>query len=91
MTQLTIQIPEPLAQHLAHLAAEQKKSVEQVAVEHLTYALAPENLAGSPAAILRAIKEPPHLTEEDIAELERAIESGRMPLSERGIFDGSEN
>jgi len=46
MTQLTIEIPDALAQHLAWLASEQKKSVEQVAVEQLESLLAPaaENL-----------------------------------------------
>jgi hypothetical protein len=46
MTQLTLEIPDALAQHLAWLASEQKKSVEQVAVEQLQslLALAAENL-----------------------------------------------
>jgi len=46
MTQLILEIPDALAQHLAWLASEQKKSVEQVAVEQLESLLAPaaENL-----------------------------------------------
>jgi len=47
MTQLTIEIPEALAQRLARLASEQHKSIEQVAVEQLESLLAPpaqENL-----------------------------------------------
>jgi predicted transcriptional regulator len=46
MTQLTIEIPDALAQRLARLASEQKKSVEQVAVEQLVSLLEPvaENL-----------------------------------------------
>ena len=36
MTQLIIEIPDALARHLAWLASEQNKSVEQVAVEQLT-------------------------------------------------------
>jgi predicted transcriptional regulator len=35
MTQLTLQIPDPLAERLAQLAARQKKSMEQVALELL--------------------------------------------------------
>ena len=35
---------------------------------------------GSAAAILAAMKAPPHLTEEDVAELEQAIEAGRRVL-----------
>ncbi len=46
MTQLTIEIPDALARRLAWLASEQKKSVEQVAVEQLESLLEPaaENL-----------------------------------------------
>ena len=46
MTQLTIEIPDALARRLALLASEQKKSVEQVAVEQLESLLEPatENL-----------------------------------------------
>jgi len=46
MTQLTIEISGALAKHLAGLASEQKKSVEQVAVEQLASLLEPaaENL-----------------------------------------------
>jgi hypothetical protein len=46
MTRLTIEIPDALAQRLAWLASEQKKSVEQVAVEQLESLLEPaaENL-----------------------------------------------
>ena len=47
MAQLTIELPDALARHLARLASEQKKSVEQVAVEQLESLLEPaaENLA----------------------------------------------
>jgi predicted transcriptional regulator len=41
MTQLTIEIPDALAQRLTWLASEQKKSVEQVAVEQLESLLGP--------------------------------------------------
>jgi hypothetical protein len=46
MPQLTIEIPDALARRLAWLASEQKKSVEQVAVEQLASLLEPaaENL-----------------------------------------------
>ena len=45
--------------------------------------------AGSPAAILKAMYDAPHLTEEDVAQLERAIEEGRLPVSQEGVFDGA--
>src|SRR5215469_12561190 len=41
MTQLTLELPEALVQRLAWLASEQKKSVEQVAVEQLQSLLEP--------------------------------------------------
>ncbi|HEY5866384.1 MAG TPA: hypothetical protein VI542_12695 [Candidatus Tectomicrobia bacterium] len=41
MTQLTLKIPDALARRLAGLASEQKKSVEQVAVEQLESLLEP--------------------------------------------------
>jgi len=41
MLQLTIEIPETLAQRLAWLATEQRKSVEQVALERLASLLEP--------------------------------------------------
>ncbi|MGH9843493.1 MAG: hypothetical protein ACREEM_32545, partial [Blastocatellia bacterium] len=47
MQQLTIEIPEALVQRLAWLAAEQEKSVEQVALERLV------SLLESPAEPLK--------------------------------------
>jgi len=42
---------------------------------------------GSPARLLEAVRQPPHVNSDDTAELERAIESGKLPASGRGIFD----
>jgi hypothetical protein len=42
---------------------------------------------GSPAAVLRAMREPPHLTDEAVEEFERAIESGKMPVRYNGVYD----
>lgn len=41
---------------------------------------------GSVQALLRAMDQPPHLSEEDVAELERAIESGKLPVRDGNIF-----
>jgi hypothetical protein len=57
-----------------------------VSVEPLAEELRP----GSPAAILKVLREPPHLTSEDVDELERAIESGKLPVRHEGIFDEKE-
>lgn len=42
---------------------------------------------GSPAAILWAMRQPPHVSEEDDREFERAIEEGKLPTRDRGILD----
>jgi hypothetical protein len=91
MRQLTIEIPEALAQRLAWLAAEQQKSVEQLALERLSSLLEPptEQVSGSPAAIRRVMHEPPHLRWEDVDELEQAIEESKLPVRQAGVFDES--
>ena len=42
---------------------------------------------GSGAAILRALDALPKVPREDVEELERLIEEGKLPVNERGIFD----
>lgn len=42
---------------------------------------------GSAAAILRAVHQPPHVTDEDVDALLRAIEEGKLPTTDRSIFD----
>ena len=88
MQQLTIELPEALAQRLAWLAAAQQKSVEQIALERLALLLeAATPPPGSPAAILQAMREPPHVSWEDVNELEQAIAEGQLPVQEEGVFD----
>ncbi len=84
MTQLTIEIPDDLVSRLKGLAAEQNKSVEQVAAERL------RSLVGtaSPKAILRAIARPPHVSSAAVDDLEAAIAGGRLPVREQGAFEG---
>lgn len=91
MTQLTLQLPDRFVQQLALLATEQKKSIEQVAMERLTSALQTELVPGSPPAILQVVRSLPPLDPEAVDELERAIEEGHLPVVEKGIFDESEN
>ncbi len=43
---------------------------------------------GSPAAILAAMREEPHIDRSTIDELERAIEAGKIPVRREGAFDG---
>ena len=84
MTQLTIEIPDDLARCLKGIATAQKKSVEQVALERLR-SLA--GSAGSPGAILHAMRQPPRLNSSAVDELDVAIASGRLPVREQGAFE----
>jgi len=42
--------------------------------------------AGTPAAVLRAMNEPPHPSASDVAELETAIDAARIPIQTRDVF-----
>jgi predicted transcriptional regulator len=84
MTQLTIQIPDDIAQGLAGIASAQQKTVEEVAVERLTSLVGRKS---SPQAILEVMRKAPHLSSSDVDELDASIASGRQPASERGAFD----
>lgn len=54
-----------------------------VSVEPLVEQLQP----GSPAAIRQVMHKPPHLSQEDVDELERAIELGKLPVHPESVFD----
>ncbi len=46
---------------------------------------------GSPAAIRQVMHEPPHLQEEDVEILERAIEEGKLLIHHGSVFNESES
>jgi hypothetical protein len=46
-----------------------------------------EAAAGSAKAVLHAVCEPPHLSAEDVYELEQMIAAGKMPVRQEGVFD----
>ena len=78
---LTIRMPEELAERLAGIAAAQHTSVEALAIEKLralagTHGGAPP---GSAAALLLAMSGPPHLSPADVEELDAAIAASRLP------------
>jgi hypothetical protein len=81
---MTIEIPDDLANRIAPIAAAQRKSVEQLAIEGLR---AIENRASSPASILRAIRALPRVSDEAVRDLEESIEAGRLRVIDRGEFD----
>jgi hypothetical protein len=47
-------------------------------------------LPGSATAVLCAVREPPHLSAEDVGEFEQMLAAGKLPVHQGGIFD-SEN
>lgn len=81
---MTIQIPDDLAQGLEGIAAVRKMSVEQVAIERLRATL---GRPVSPRAILEAIRSLPHPSASTVDDLEASIALGRLPVSDRGVFD----
>jgi hypothetical protein len=84
MVSMTIQIPDDLARGLEGIAAAQKKSVEQVALERLRSLLADDT---SPQAVLRALRELPHPSSAAVDDLDAAIDASRLPVRDRGVFD----
>jgi hypothetical protein len=85
MANLTIEMPDDLARILEGIAAAQRKSVQQLALEQLS-SLIPGPHAGSPEAVLRVMQEPPHPSAADVDELDAAILAGRLPIGARDLF-----
>lgn len=88
MANLIIEMPDDLARSLVGIATAQRKSVQQLALEQLSSLVegAPGDRSGSPAAILRAMREPPHLSSADVDELSGAIAAGRLPVRTKDLF-----
>lgn len=84
MTTLTIQLPDDVLHRLKLLAAASGKSVEEITQEQLS-SLAPA--VGTPAALRSLLGQMVPISAEEARELEDAIESGRMPADDEGIFD----
>lgn len=88
MASLTIEVPDDLVRSLEGIKSTQRKSVEQLALERLISLVDASTTpgAGSPAAVLRAMREPPHPSPADIDELDAAIEAGSLPVRTRDLF-----
>jgi hypothetical protein len=84
MTQLTIEIPDDLARRLEGIANAQRKSVEEIALQGLRSLI---GNTGSAEAVLRAMREPPHLSSSCVDDLEAAIAGGRLPVNDKGAFE----
>lgn len=81
---MTIQIPDDLARGLEGIAAAQRKSVEEVALEGLR---ARFDRASSPDVVLRAVRELAHPRAAAVDDLEAAIAGAEIPVHDRGAFD----
>ena len=90
MANLIIEVPDELVRSLEGMAAAQRKSVQQLALERLSslVEVIPEPGAGSPAAVLRAMQEPPHPSSADVDELDAAIAAG-LPSGRATLWDSS--
>ena len=88
MANLTIEVPDDLVRGLEALAAAQRKTIQQLALERLSslVEVSPEPRTGSPAALLRAMQELPHPSAADVDELDAAIAAGQLPIRTRDLF-----
>ena len=88
MANLTIERPDDLVRSLEGIAAAQRKSIPQLALEQLSslIGVTPGNRLGSPTAVLRTMQEPPHPSSADVDELDAAIMAGRLAVRTRDLF-----
>ena len=88
MTNLIIELPDDLVLSLQGMAAAQRKSLHQLALERLSSLvdMSPAPQPGSPAAVLRAMREPPLPDLADVEELDAVIAAGRLPIRTRDLF-----
>ena len=88
MANLTIEMPDDLARSLEGIASARHKSIQQLALEQLSSLVdvVPELRVGSPAAILRAMREPPYPSSADVDDLEAAIAASRLPVRTHDLF-----
>jgi hypothetical protein len=87
MANLNIEVPDHVVRSLEGIAAAQRKSIQQLALERLSslVEVVPKARAGSPTAVLRAMQEPPHPSSADVDELDAAMLAGRLPIRTRGL------
>ncbi len=83
MGTMTIHIPDDLAHHLEQLAASEKKSVEELAVERLRSSL---EKPSSPEALLSTLRALARPSASAVDELEAAIAASRIPVTDLGPF-----
>jgi hypothetical protein len=84
MTQLTIQIPDDLARSLEAIATAQKKSMEQVALDHLRSGF---DTVNSASTLLRALQELPRPSSAAVDDLDASLAASSLPVRDEGAFD----
>lgn len=72
---------------VADLAAKLPVDDQRRLVEQISSRLSGSPERGSPAAVLAALRDGAPSSREDVAEMERMIEEGKIPVSYRGPFD----
>ena len=82
MANLTIEMPDDLVRRLEGMAAVRRMSLQQLALNQLQSLVegGPEYRAGTPAAVLHALREEPHPSSADVDDLDSAIASARLPV-----------
>jgi len=85
---LTIRMPDDLVLRLEAVAAAQRKSIQELALEQLSSLVGIDSgpRLGSPAVVLQEMREAPHLSVSDVEELDKAIMCSRLPIRTRDLF-----
>jgi hypothetical protein len=88
MANLIIEVPDGPVRSLEGIATAQRKRIRQLALEGLSSLVeaVPEPRSGSPAAVLRAMQQPPHPSSADVDDLDAAVTAGRLPNRTRDLF-----
>jgi len=88
MAKLTVEMPDELARRLNNMAAAQRRSVQELALQRLRSLVETigDDLLGSAAAVLHAMRAPPRLNMAEVDELEAAIAAGRLPVRTGHVF-----
>ena len=88
MVNLSLEIPDEMARTLEGMASAQQKTVKELALDRLR-SLADSRdsgLAGSPAAVRKALLGLRKISVAEVEALEAAIASGRLPMSSGDLF-----
>lgn len=84
---LTLELPDDVYKAIERAAESTgQKPAEWVSMKLSQQLSAPQK--GSPDAILKAMREQPHLTPAEVESLEESIVTGKLPVKWEPVFDG---